>query len=57
MSGAEYFRITIEGHADPEFFGSLVEQAKQMTPVDGGFTMSVGTRAEGEDQREKGREL
>jgi hypothetical protein len=42
------FRITITGRADPLFIAALIEDAKRITPEDGGFTFEYARHAEEE---------
>lgn len=49
MNESVDFRVTITGRADPEFLAGLVEDAKRMTPVGGGFTFEVGDHATADD--------
>ena len=44
------FRITITGDADPLFFASLIEDARKITPANGGgFTFEAGTHVPMDD--------
>lgn len=48
---SQHYRFVIEGWCDPLFLAAMIEDAKNLTSSDGGFTLSVGTHADVEIRR------